>query len=952
MTLSRARCAPFGIFALALVLSGTAQAQITSLFSENFEGPPAPPGNVGAYVEVDPISGVPAPTLWHEEAGCGICPTGGYIVTPNVAPFSSIVGNPGAVLVFNSGDDGFSGRVVSPFVFQHYGVAFQLVDISRNGFMTPFPGGGGGADFINDVPGNPNPPNGVIGPWWDDTLHVIGQTLYEVQGTAPNQRFVVEWNNLEAFPSFGSGENATFQAVINETSGVLEFHYDNATFATGGDPWSATVGTENYNGTVGDDLTCGGEDNLVFPATGFDLTPGVPPPPTPSPLPACMGTEAAAYNQGDIGLYTFNTGSANEGAIESPAANSTSALATVVMAFDFTKQGEAGGTATFDQCFVETSPAGLGVWSLVTQLSGNSGPCGGPSASQTLSLSGVAGTSFQHRFRFDTVDGVGNDYFGWYVDNVRVFEALPGPTVALFSENFEVGTVAGVSVGSMAEQDPAGNPVDTLWHAEVNCDAGALGSYTAAALPPAPFTSIVGSPSATLIHGSFVDDSVGTIGVPIVFNFYGAPLLSANVDSNGPVSISAFSDFTNDPIPTTFAPNGWTSAWWDDNHTGAAGSVMFDVVGGSLVIEWNVEHFPGNNASGEFANFQVRLNPSPADTIDLVYDPATFTSGTDPWSSTIGVEDAAGAGGTDVTGFGAGNFAFPATDVRLTFVPPGGGGTPIPPPLAGNAAAYNQGNFGNFTYNTGSANEGTLVSSTFCAPPGSLGTSVTFDYLKVTEGAGSTAFDQCFVEARASTGDPWTIVGQVGGNQDCASGGATTTLSGTAVPAQIRLRFDTVDSIGNDYIGWYVDNLSASANTLAVATTFGTGCPSSGGCVPAILACGSPTSGNSNFSIGLGNAQPGTVGVLILSAGTTSIPVSLFIPGNTCTLLVPLVVLLSPIPVSGGVGCTGTASVTLPVPCGTPPGIPLNAQWGVIQPGIFPSALSVSMTPRLELVTM
>ncbi|HKB17245.1 MAG TPA: hypothetical protein VKF62_14350, partial [Planctomycetota bacterium] len=192
----------------------------------------------------------------------------------------------------------------------------------------------------------------------------------------------------------------------------------------------------------------------------------------------------------------------------------------------------------------------------------------------------------------------------------------------------------------------------------------------------------------------------------------------------------------------------------------------------------------------------------------------------------------------------------------------------------------------------------------------------------------------------------------VAGNQACASGGATTTLSGTAVPSQIRLRFDSVDGVGNDYLGWYVDNLTASVATLAVASTFGAGCPSSGGCVPTILACGNPSAGNNNFSINLASAQPATIAVLILSTGTTSIPVSLFIPGNTCTLLVPLVVLISPIPVSAGPGCSGAAQVTIPIPCGTPAGIPFNAQWGVVQPGIFPAPNSVSMTPRLQLTTL
>src|SRR5262245_39040649 len=92
---------PLVVLPALLLLAGAAQAQVTTLFSENFEGPPPPPGNVGAYTEVDPFLGVPAPTLWHEESGCGICQTGGYIITPNASPFSSIVSNPGAVLVFS-----------------------------------------------------------------------------------------------------------------------------------------------------------------------------------------------------------------------------------------------------------------------------------------------------------------------------------------------------------------------------------------------------------------------------------------------------------------------------------------------------------------------------------------------------------------------------------------------------------------------------------------------------------------------------------------------------------------------------------------------------------------------------------------------------------------------------------------------------------------------------------
>ncbi|MCI0589763.1 MAG: hypothetical protein L0323_23350, partial [Planctomycetes bacterium] len=744
-----------GILPTLLILAGAVPAQVTTLFSENFEGPPGPVNTVGAYTETDPFAGVPAPTLWHAEGACSVCVTGGYVVTTSAAPFTTLLGNPAAVAIFVGGDDGFSGRILLPFTFTHYGAPFSFgaIDINRNGFLATFPGGGGGTDFINEAPGNPNPPNGVIGPWWDDLTHTTGVTLLSIQGAAPNRRAVIEWHGLEAFPGNSSGENATFQAVINETTNVLEFHYDNASFAAGGDPWSATVGSENFDGTIASDLTCLQDLNSTFPATGFLLTPGVPPPPTPTPISACMGNAAAAYNQGDTFFFAYNTGSANAGAIESPAVVSTSATSTLVMIFDFTKETEAGGTSTFDQCFVETSPTGAGTWSPVMQITGNTGPCVGPIQTQVAILpAGLSGTSFQHRFRFDTIDSVGNDYFGWYVDNIRIDQA-PGSSVLSYSENFESGTTAGVTVGNMTEEDEFGSPLDVQWHAETDCDA----------------------------------------------------------------------------VPT-----------------------------------------------------------------------------------------------------------------------------PIPAPLAGSAAAYNQGDVGNFTYDTPfSANSGALVSPSFTVPAGTVGLTVAFDYLKETEGGGATVFDQCFVEGRSSPFASWDPMVQVAGNQPCFSPGSFTANSGgsgfsTLIAGgggQLRLRFNTVDSVGNAYLGWYVDNLTLTSQTVALTPTAGAGCPSSGGCTPTISGSGLPAVGNSSFALVLGNAQPATVAALILSAGVTNVPISLFIPGSACTLLVPLVAVVSPIPVSPGAGCSGTATLPLAIPCGIPAGIGINAQFAVIEPAIFPaSPLSVSMT--------
>src|SRR5262245_9296308 len=216
--------------------------------------------------------------------------------------------------------------------------------------------------------------------------------------------------------------------------------------------------------------------------------------------------------------------------------------------------------------------------------------------------------------------------------------------------------------------------------AQTPCSSGppAPPVYAVAPTPPV-FVSILGSPTAVVLHGPATDDAMSPLTpLPIAFSYMGIPRVGFAVDSNGTVQFAAGgSDFTNDPIPAPALPNDYIAAWWDDRHTGAAGSVRYDVVGGSLVIEWNgVQHFP-SNASGENATFQVVPNPSPLDTIDFHYDAATFAAGADPWTATIGIEDPAGAGGLDATGFGAGNIAFPATDLTLIPGPPGPPGPPI-----------------------------------------------------------------------------------------------------------------------------------------------------------------------------------------------------------------------------------------------------------------------------------
>jgi hypothetical protein len=70
-------------------------------------------------------------------------------------------------------------------------------------------------------------------------------------------------------------------------------------------------------------------------------------------------------------------------------------------------------------CFVEARPAGTGPWLIADQVRLQRA-CGVP-VRVTVPIP-IAGGSWQHRFRFDTVTPTANQHRGWYVDNVVAWQ--------------------------------------------------------------------------------------------------------------------------------------------------------------------------------------------------------------------------------------------------------------------------------------------------------------------------------------------------------------------------------------------------------------------------------------------------------------------------------------------------------------------------------------------------
>ncbi|MBL7924298.1 MAG: fibronectin type III domain-containing protein [Bacteroidia bacterium] len=136
-----------------------------------------------------------------------------YTLPPNAIPFP---------FFFNG--SGYTTLFVSSNGFITFGIAPSTTNVNPLGSTATYSGAvvGFGRDLIgnfkNVVPGDPD---------------TIAQIRYGVTGSAPNRRFVVEWNNFR--PGGGGSSlvpNMSFQIRLTEGSGVCEVAYGAFTGAT------------------------------------------------------------------------------------------------------------------------------------------------------------------------------------------------------------------------------------------------------------------------------------------------------------------------------------------------------------------------------------------------------------------------------------------------------------------------------------------------------------------------------------------------------------------------------------------------------------------------------------------------------------------------------------------------------------------------------------------------
>ncbi len=144
------------------------------------------------------------------------------------------------------------------------------------------------------------------------------------------------------------------------------------------------------------------------------------------------------------------------------------------------------------------------------------------------------------------------------------------------------------------------------------------------------------------------------------------------------------------------------------------------------------------------------------------------------------------------------------------------------------------------------------------------------------------------------------------------------------------------------------------AGTPTGATTYGVGCPGSGGLFPQALTAGGPAAvGNAAFNVVVSGALGGSSAVLILGNSSSSwlgvpLPLNLGFLGLPCSLLASADVLLATTTSGSG---PGTGIDFLPVPIPPNPALAggtVYLQWYIVDPG--PSLLPGSMSGGLSFV--
>ena len=156
------------------------------------------------------------------------------------------------------------------------------------------------------------------------------------------------------------------------------------------------------------------------------------------------------------------------------------------------------------------------------------------------------------------------------------------------------------------------------------------------------------------------DDSYGVIDLPFPIRFNGLPYSAIAASSNGLITLGDYiggTDWSNDPIPTTFTPNNFIAPMWDDWtlstwSTGIPGAILTKTVGVEPDRKFAVtfQDMVKYGSNTDYYTWQVVFDEATGNIIvqylDLSGSTATANYGA---GATVGIENSDGTDGLQVS---------------------------------------------------------------------------------------------------------------------------------------------------------------------------------------------------------------------------------------------------------------------------------------------------------------
>lgn len=172
-----------------------------------------------------------------------------YAVT--AVPFQPFLGT---LAPISTNDDFYSPVINLPFSFDFYGVSYNQIVVSTNGyidFRTNLANQLSPWNFNNSIPNSGFPiKNSILGCYEDLYNNTNTGTLtYGSYGTAPYRKFVVYFNNQPHF-SCGITAVSSSQMILSETTNVIDVQVIGRQSCTTWNAGNGVVGLINLDGTI------------------------------------------------------------------------------------------------------------------------------------------------------------------------------------------------------------------------------------------------------------------------------------------------------------------------------------------------------------------------------------------------------------------------------------------------------------------------------------------------------------------------------------------------------------------------------------------------------------------------------------------------------------------------------------------------------------------------------